>query len=175
MLGPGIYENAEITGSALQKGKGEDDPVIVVYFFAEGESITAWLYTTPDAWPWTEKKLRACGWDPAEHDFNLAALNLDGDANPLKGHRVRIECRDEEYDGKVRTKVTWIGEPEGFAEKMPDQEAVAFTQKLRRRLMGSRGTANTPSSAKPPAKQAPPKRQQPPTRATDGPTDEAPW
>ncbi len=138
MVGPGTYEDVEITGSALTKGKSTDDPVVEVYFLVEGEPMTAWLYTTPKAWEWTEKKLRACGFDPAEHQFNLVALNLDGDANPIKGNRTRIVVREEEYEGKIRPKIAFIGDFDG-GEKMPDAEAVQFTQALRQRLLASQG------------------------------------
>jgi hypothetical protein len=171
MLLPGVYEKALITGSNLQKGKSDDDPVVMVYFMADGETITAWLYTTLAAWPYTQKKLAACGFDPAENDFNLAALDLEGDANPIANQHVRIVVKEEEFEGKIRSKVAWIGPGDGMVERMAPEEAVSFTKALRRRLMASQGA---PKKSAPPKKTSPKSAPAAPAQAT-GTADDNPW
>jgi hypothetical protein len=147
-VAPGTYEEGQtfITGSALKKGKNED-LVVEIYFLIDGETITAYLYTTPDAWVYTEKKLRACGFDPAEHNWDLSPLNEDDKAkNPITGNRPRVVVEENTYNGKISSKVGWIGSGTGV-ERMEPEEAKSFTTALRQRLLASQG----PATAKKPA------------------------
>lgn len=182
MLPAGTYENARITGSALVKNKANPDLFdIEIYFVAEGDTTTAWLFTSDAAWPHTKRKLRACGFDP---DMDaLVALNLDGDANPIHGREVRIVIEDQEYpkdSGKFKPRVVQIGDSGGYAgERMSDAEAKDFEARMRRRLTATEGPrAGAPKAPAKPAPRPAPAKRTPPANGDPGPDHEPeakPW
>lgn len=147
LLQKGTYPGVEIISSALQPGKGDDDPVIVLGFMdiQTQESINAYLYTTEKAWPYTRKKLEACGFNVADYDGDLSVLN--GSDSPVVGKSVRLVVDEQEYEGKLRPKVVTIGD-DVFAERMDPAAATEFTAKLRARLMTT-GELKPTTSKKP--------------------------
>lgn len=58
-----------------------------------------WLATTDGAWPYTEKKLRAMGFNG---DFREPEFIVPADDNGAAW--VEVICRHEEYEGKIREK-----------------------------------------------------------------------
>jgi len=95
--------------------------------------VTSYHFFTDAALPWTVEALRALGWDPEENDWNV--LTLD-DTPVLRGREASLVLEEEEYEGKVRTKVRFVNALGGAGvERLAPDAAKAFASDLRRRLM----------------------------------------
>jgi hypothetical protein len=89
----------------------------------DGQSITWFGYFTEQTVDRTLDALRYCGWE----GDNLAELDS------LDANEVELVLDEEEYDGKVRTKVKWVNRPARLAlkEQMTPAAAAAFAQRMR--------------------------------------------
>jgi len=150
-----------VIGSSLSEKNGE--LVINVYFEDSLEDrITAFLHTSEAAWPYTEAKLKACGFDPSANGYDLSPLGLSGaDGNPMTGNKTTIVVEDRVWatekggDGKTRRQVVQIGST--FQDKLDPDKAKDLTTKLRARLIAGREpTAPAATGAKKPARRPPP-------------------
>jgi hypothetical protein len=126
-----------VTTTGLQE-KENGLTITVGFEDVDGNTITAYLYTSEKAWPYTEKKLQTLGWDPLQNGFRFEELNTE--PSPIAGKAVQIVVADEEYDGKLRSKVQFINPPGGGVERLAPEEAKSVAARLRARLTGS-GTA----------------------------------
>jgi len=126
----GTHE-VSVTGSSLSERNGE--LVISVYFEdALEDRITAFLHTSEAAWPYTEAKLKALGWDAAASSYDISPLGLTGEeGNPLTGAKTTIVVEDKIWavekggDGKTRRQVTQIGST--FQDRLEPEKAKELT------------------------------------------------
>ncbi len=127
------WHQGEVTDSAIVINKQKKGQIAVMLKSKDdGNSISAYLSCSDASLEWTIKKLEACGWDPAKHDYEFDLLN--GDPSPIKGAEVSFEVVEEEFEGKTFKKVSWINRPGGF-KKLDEGKASAFSAKLRDRLL----------------------------------------
>lgn len=103
-----------------------------------GQSITWFGYFTDGAVDRTLDSLRYCGWQ----GDNLAELDS------LDANEVELVLAEEEYEGKVRTKVQWVNRPARLAlkEQMSAAQAAAFAQKMRGKAVAHRQKHSTASN-----------------------------
>ena len=138
-----------------------------------GETINAYRYFTGGAAEWTIKDMRTCGWT----GYDMFSLTADDFPND-----VEIVVENEEYNGKVYTKVRWInpigGRP-GIQGVTPldDQRRRAFADRMKALAMkvgpaGAPATAPGGAPAGQPAQAAP--QQQPPAQRYQQPQRPAP-
>jgi hypothetical protein len=144
----------EIVATGLKKAASSGNVQVLVQFRdEEGNAITAYLATTEAAWPYTEKKLAACGFVMADNDFNLERLN-DADCPIIGMKGVPFTVKTEaDLAGEMQHRVGWIGEGGGISERMSPDETKVFAAQLRQRLIAGGGKATTPAptGAKKPA------------------------
>jgi hypothetical protein len=160
-----------IASHGLSRSGQKGTPCIAVVFEDEaGQRITYYGYLTDAALEYTVRALETMGWKPAEHDWRVDVLN---DTDLLVGNLVEIVVEEEEYEGKVRSKVRFVNEIGGaMGERMPPDEAVVFATDLRARILTSKGPSpsKSPGAKPPPRRPAPPARQ--PVPADPGPVDD---
>lgn len=168
-----------VTGSAVVEPQGKE-PVIHVYVqdVEDPDQLgTVYLSTSDSAFEWTEKKLGILGWNMKENDYRIDYLNVEeGQESPIQG---------VEFDADVVEGKPWVGQdgkerpgsPQvnflalgGFAERMSNERAIAFSKKLRARVLASKGPGSAASS---PAKQKPPVKRTPAPPA--GKSMASPW
>lgn len=152
MIGKGKHE-VGIRSTCLTKSGQKGTPCVAVVFEDDiGETITYWGYLTDAALEYTMKSLAAMGWKAEDHDGRIDSL--DG-TDLLVGKKVEIVVDEEEYEGKVRSKVKFINEiGGGVGERMAPAEASAFAAELRKKLLSMKGPK--PSTRPAPARKAEP-------------------
>lgn len=96
----------------------------------DGKHITWFGYFTDNTVDRTLESLRHCGWD----SDNLA--ELDG----LAANEVELVVEDEEYEGKVRSKVKWVNRVSRLQmkEQMSPAQVQAFAARLRGKTVASK-------------------------------------
>lgn len=109
-----------------------------------GKSFTWFGFFTENTTERTLDSLRHCGWDG---DNFVEMKGLDS-------NEVEIVVEEEEYEGKVRTKVQWVNRPSRLAmrEQMNAQAQAAFAAKMRGRAVQHKqkyGAQPAPTAAKP--------------------------
>lgn len=158
---PGRYIGT-VTSSCLGRaGNGTEQLAIGfdVHLGADQQSfpMTWYGFFTDRAWETTEKALRALGWDPADHDYQLEALNpVDPYDTPIKGVEAQLVLEHEDDgEGGQRIRIRWINAVNGglaVKERMEAGEATAFSQSLRARLIAQKGPQQRrPAPARPAA------------------------
>lgn len=133
IMGTG-YRDVEVSATGLTEKNGSMQINVQFLEPETGDTITAYLFTTDKAWPYTEEKLRNIGWDPVSYSYQFEDLNQD--PSPLRGNKANILVESETYNGEARNKVKFINAPGGGMKRMEDAEAVDFAAKLRARLTG---------------------------------------
>lgn len=144
----------EVVATGLKKAKTGNVQILIQFKDEADNTITAYLPTTEPAWPYTEKKLEACGFIMAEQDYDLTRLNEP--ESPIIGMRdipFTVKAKQGQ-DGNTYNEVSWIGAGGGISERMEQDEAKVFAAKLRQTLITKAGGAK--SAPKPPAKGAAP-------------------
>lgn len=139
-----------VTATALAETKTGVGQIVVGFEDGDGNTISAYLFTSDRAWEYTAEKLKTLGWDPRENGYRFEDLNTE--PSPIAGNEVDIVTEEEEYEGKRRMKVKWINAPGLGVERMQPAEAASFADKLRRRLLNGGGA---PSAAKSSSQQQP--------------------
>lgn len=88
-----------------------------------GEKITAYKSFSESAFPWTEKALKALGWDGKDFE----------DFTGLGEKTAQIEVEKDTYEGKTKLKVSWIN-PIGVAMKneMTSGQKRSFAERMRK-------------------------------------------
>lgn len=143
----------EIIATGLSETSTGNAQVFVQFKDEEENTITAYLSTETEAkpgrqsaWYYTEKKLTACGFVPADHGFDLSKLN--DEPSPILGMRdIPFTVDADEYNGKVTHKVGYIGDG-GGAERMPADKAKLFSAQLRAKLIAASGPSAAPAPRK---------------------------
>lgn len=137
----------EILSTGLSKAS-TGNVQILIQFKDEGEdTITAYLSVSDDAWPYTEAKLIACGFVPADNDYDLTKLNAPD--CPLIGMKdIPFQVEASSYNGKESHKVSWIGPGGGITERLPDDEVKVFAAQLRSKLIAAKRPAPAPAAKK---------------------------
>lgn len=141
------WHEGEVTAVALNKASTGNVQIVVALKDEDGNGITAFLSTTDRALEYTEKKLIAMGWNPADYDYDLSKLNEPDCA--LVGMRdFKFEVVEQpDLNGDPQRRVGWIGEPgSGVGERLEAGEARSFAAELRKRLIAQRGKP-TPKAA----------------------------
>jgi hypothetical protein len=98
-----------------------------------GETITWYGYFSDAALNRTVEALHYCGWD----GDNLEQIGH------LKDHEVQLVVEDEEYEGKVRTKVRWVN---AIRDQLPPEEQRDIAQRICDRILAKKRAAAEPSS-----------------------------
>lgn len=140
---PGTYL-VQVKQTALGESKNTKAMQIAVTFadVVNGDTITTYLPCSKKAWPYTEEKLRNCGWDAAANGYRFEELNAD--PSPIAGNDVEIVVDLEEYNGKPDARVKFINVPGAGPKRMDDAEAGSFADRLRRQL----GVSGAPTTAR---------------------------
>lgn len=126
----------------VQNGK---ECVVVRFEFADGphtgRSIQWWGYFTEAAVDRTMESLRYCGWD------SDSIAELDN----LGANEVELVVKDEEYQGKWRSKVQWVNRLSRLftSSPMDAQQRAAFAARMRGKAVASRQKLGTRPSAAP--------------------------
>lgn len=172
LMGPGEYPAATVLSSRIGANKEKTDLVIEVRITEPyGDSITAFLHTTEAAWPYTEAKLKALGWDAEANGFDLK--QLDGDTeSKIAGNKIEggITVEEETFEGKTRSRVTRIGDSNGVTRaELPFEEKERFVNQLRARLLSGKGPAPNARRA------AAPKGPRAKAATEPAADDEVPW
>lgn len=128
-----------VTATALAETKTGVGQIVVGFEDSDGNTISAYLFTSDKAWEYTAEKLKTLGWDPRENGYMFEELNAD--PSPIAGNEVDIVTEEEEYEGKRRMKVKWINAPGLGVERMQPAEAATFAMTLRNRLLRGSTTA----------------------------------
>jgi hypothetical protein len=112
--------NAELSMSSTGKEQ------VAVTFEVEGQGTITWYgYFTEDAVKWTLDALENCGFTGDD----ITALEQ------CKGHEAEIVVEDDEYKGKVRSKVKWVNSAGGpRLAPMTKAGKVDFANKLKGKL-----------------------------------------
>lgn len=135
MFKVGKNENCEVVSTQLgTSGADQKQQIEVTFMDPEGDTITAYLFCTDAAWPYTAEKLGKMGWDPEARGYAFEELNED--PSPLRGWRGDIVCKSETYNGEAKLKVQFInalGET-GGRERMNPGAAADFASRLRAKL-----------------------------------------
>jgi len=171
MIGPGTHV-AKVKNHVLAKTSTGIEQIAVTFETDDG-TITWYGYFTDKAIKRTIESLKILGWNPEEHDHQVASLH---DTGLLVGAEAEIVVENEEYDGRTRAKVRWvnsIGTGEGVREKMDPGEAEAFSTRMR----GNFVTATPPKANSAPGKSPgngskPRPKPQPAPRAKAAPSPE---
>lgn len=115
-----------------------------------GKSIQGWFYFLDSTVERTLQTMRHCGWTGE----TLGDLTGMGDAE------VELVIEDEEYNGKVRSKVKWVNRPSRLIVKnaMSHEAMQAFSQRMARLTSDSkRNYGSPPAKAAAPASNGAPK------------------
>lgn len=136
----------EVVATGLKKAKTGNVQILIQFKDEEDNTITAYLATTEAAWPYTEKKLEACGFVMADNDYDLTRLN-DPDC-PIIGMRdIPFTVKSKTApDGTDHNEVSWIGAGGGISDRMDPEETKVFAAKLRQALITKAGGVK-PSAA----------------------------
>ena len=151
MIGKGKHEVGIRSTCLTKSGKNGTPCVAVVFEDDVGETVTYWGYLTDAALQYTLKSLAAMGWDSAEHDGRIDTL--DG-TDLLVGRKVEIVVDEEEFEGKVRSKVKFVNEiGGGLGERMAPEESKSFAAQLRAKILAAKGPkpSTAPKKPTPPA------------------------
>ena len=158
---PGRYLGT-VTSSCLGRaGNGTEQLAIGfdVHLGVEQQSVpmTWYGFFTDRAWETTEKALRALGWDPTEHDYQLDALNpQDPYETPIRGAQAQLVLEHEDDgEGGQRIRIRWVNSVNGglvVKERMDPGAAAEFSQTLRSRLLAQRGPQTPRRPTAPPAR-----------------------
>ncbi len=102
----GINEGARAEGGigTLCRNDNGNEYISITFLLADGGEITTDLYWTEATKLRTRAALVAMGWQ-GEVDRDAHVVGL---ATP-----VAIGIKEEEYNGKLQTKVDWVGKPFG--------------------------------------------------------------
>ncbi len=134
VIGKGRHDVSVVRSALAESGEHKDTPQIIVQFQdLNNDTITAYLFCTEKAWPYTAEKLCTLGWDPVKRGYRFEELNAD--PSPIVGNFVEIVVDEEEYEGKKRNKVKFINPTGGRIERMEPAAAVSFAERLRRRIL----------------------------------------
>lgn len=125
IMGVGNHRAKCVNAEMPDVDEGKTPSVRLTFRNEEGETIDAYLYLSEKALERTEKSLRACGWVGDD----VSELMRDGVG--LK--EVELVVEDEEYQGKVRTKVKWIN---ALRKQMEADKAKELAMSLRKKFKG---------------------------------------
>lgn len=163
---PGNYR-ARATTAKLGWSNNDKPQVAILFKVVDpngteftGEEIAAYLSLAEGAFEITIKALRACGWQGE----NISDLSTVGSED------CEIVVGEEEYQGKVQTKVRWVNRLGGALQlkrEMAPDEALRFARSVRGRVIAASGgsphqrpaaqpTAPTPAQPGPPRPPAQP-------------------
>lgn len=147
--------------------------------FEDEEGRRSWWHGylhTDKTFDRTVEALEVLGWDAAAHQGDLMSLH---GTQVLKGARAEIVVEDASYVGQDgqqvhATRVAWVNGDGVRGDAMPEDEARAFAQQLRARVLARKGPR--PSTRPGPARQGPPPRAAQPVPADqDTPYDDIPF
>lgn len=150
----GSYRGRGVSGGLGNTSTGQPQVAVELQVTEEGEfhgeTITWFGYFTEGTEDRTLDSLRILGWKTDD------LSNLDG----ICDNEVRFVVDEEEYQGKVRTKVKWINRIGGLALKSPmsPQDAKAFAAQMKGKAIASRqaGGAQQATPGTRPAQQSRP-------------------
>ena len=139
--------DVEVVATALSEEAGKADTILVQFVDEHGDGITAYLFCSEKAWPYTEEKLQTLGWDAMARGYRFEELN--DDPSPLLGHKAQIVVEAETFEGKTRSKVRFINRAGGHIERMAPSEANTFAKRLRDRILKGTVTSTNTAPTKP--------------------------
>lgn len=119
---------------ALGVSQGGNEQVAVLFRIIggehDGQCLTWFGHFTEKTLDRTLDSLRHCGW------ASDSIAELDG----LDANEVQIVVDEEEYEGKLRTRIKWVNRPSRLAlkEQMTPDAAKAFAARLRGKTIAHR-------------------------------------
>jgi hypothetical protein len=124
------------------------EQIAVLFEVTQGEEqgyhFTWYGFFTPETTDRTLESMRHCGWesDSLEH------------IDTLGNNEVELVLEEEEYEGKVRTRVRWVNRPARLVvgEQMSPERLKAFAAKMRGKAVASKqkyGAQPQPTQDKP--------------------------
>jgi hypothetical protein len=114
--------DADVIGGTLTQAKTGTAQVAVEFRLADGSRVTDYMPVTERALKYTVEKLRACGWTGDDLE-QLASI---------QGARVELVLRQEEYEGRPRTKVAFVNKPgEGGPKPAPSGTGQQWRERIR--------------------------------------------
>jgi hypothetical protein len=148
-----IYFNEATVESVALSKTSAGKPQLCITFDTgdEPRHVTAYRFFTDASLPYTEKDLRALGWDPVENAWRIDDLV---ELEPIRGNKADLTCAWEEYeksDGTVSKslKVKFINPVGGggaVRDRMDANEAKTFAAQLRQKLGVTGGAARRPAT-----------------------------
>lgn len=136
--------DAKVIRTGLTDDSDNKTPSVVVQFEnAAGDTISAYLFLSDRAWPFTQEKLETLGWDAVKQGYRFEEFN--DDPSPVVGKFAEIVVDEETYEGKTRNKIKFINPIGGRIERMEPQKAQAFASRLRSRLLNASGAVQVPA------------------------------
>jgi hypothetical protein len=126
------YANGWVSAVPTSWGLSDGDPGKEQFAIAfkildgadQGRTIT-WFgtFASDAAFEYTVKQIKKCGWTGSD----LTAVELSSEP-------VSILIEDEEFEGKVRTKVKAVGNGGGGIKQMDQNRAKSFAAKMAQRI-----------------------------------------
>lgn len=139
----------EVVATGLKKAKTGNVQILIQFKDEADNTITAYLATSEAAWPYTEKKLEACGFVMADNDYDLTKLN-EPDCPIIAMADIPFTVKAKVGpDGNTYNEVSWIGAGGGISERMDPEDTKVFAAQLRQRLIVKNGPAKPAATAKP--------------------------
>lgn len=126
LMGVGNHKAKVVEAYMPDVKEGKTPSVCLTFKNEAGDTIDAYLFLSAKALERTEKALRTCGWVGDD----VSELMRDG----VDIKWVEIVVEEEEYQGKVRTKVKWINP---LRAKMEEDKAKELAMSLRKKFKGS--------------------------------------
>lgn len=175
MVNPGNHR-ARATQAALGTSSTGNDQVAVQFEILDwetgtpnGEKITWYGSFTDKAFPITVRALRNMGW--TGDDLS--------DLSTVSANEVVLDVAQEEYDGKLQTKVKWVNAIEDnsgpvLKAPMSEDKAKAFAAKMKGKVLAfnqSEGKPRNTGSTLPVVKKTPPIHRGPAATPADAPDD----
>ena len=162
-MGTQWKRRGEVISAVMGKSavKGTDQIDITFQLLPEEENeqtdtddVIRWFgYFTDKAIPIVVKAMATLGVDIQDYNWDFPRICEEG---VLNGKEAILVLEEETYEGKTRTKVCFINDPNFVREQMDDGSALDFNKRMRAALMA----AAPPKKGAAPAK-APPRKAAP--------------
>ena len=157
---PAGTHDLTVQSSQLEKTSTGKERVSITFVDPHGRTTFWDGYFTEKAYPQTEKALQNLDWDPRANGFRFDMLN---GTPALVGRKATCVVQDEQYEGQNGTwnytRVRWINRlgdnSTGMRERMPENEATAFAQRMAARFGAGAPQPVPPTQPMPPLGQPP--------------------
>lgn len=155
----GIFRARAVEGQFGYTNGGKEQ-VAVTFLLEGGQRLTWYGYFTEKTEERTFESLRYCGWEGTDLS----------DLTGIDRNEVELVVEEEEYDGKVKSKVQWVNRPSSpvMARPMDKAQVKSFAERMKGKLLAydrSKGVTHGP----------PPRQQQMSMPPPHGDSDKPPF